>query len=73
MGDDSKFKAAVLCVFGIVDMFEGWFVHVPIPLIGWTMPKWDILPVLRPRKSSLVELLAVGECEDSEKPLEMPD
>lgn len=73
MGDDSKFKAAVLCVLGMVEMLEGWLVQVPMPLIGCTMPKWGILPVLRARKSSLVELLAAGECDDKENPLVRPD
>ena len=69
MGDDSRFKAAVLCVFGMVEMLEGWLVHVPIPLIGWTIPRLGIWPLLRPRKSSLVELLVVGECVANEKVL----
>jgi len=71
MGEASRFKAAVLCVFGIVEMFDGWLVHVPMPLMGWTMPKWGIVPELRARKSSLVVLLAAGECEDRENPLVM--
>jgi hypothetical protein len=62
----------VLCVFGIVEMFEGWFAQVPMPLIGGTIPKWDIVPVLRARKSSLVVLLAAGDCDESEKPLVRP-
>jgi len=66
MGEESRFKAAVLCVFGMVEILEGWLVHVPMPLMGWTMPRWGIWPVLRARKSSLVELLAAGECDDKE-------
>ena len=61
MGDCSRFKAAVVCVFGIVEIFDE-VLHVPMPLmIGWTMPKLAMLPVDRERKSSLVELLAAGE------------
>ena len=59
----------MLCVFGMVEMFEGWFAQVPIPLIGGTIPKWDMVLVLRAKKSSLVVLLAAGDCEESEKPL----
>lgn len=69
MGEDRRFRAAVLCVFGIVEMLEGWLVHVPMPLIGWTMPRLGIWPLLRPRKSSLVALLVVGECVAKEKVL----
>jgi len=61
MGDWSRFRAAVVCVFGIVEMFDEVLFQVPIPLIGWTMPKAVILPLERARKSSLVELLAAGE------------
>jgi hypothetical protein len=32
-----------------------------------------MLPVLRPKKSSFVELLAAGECDDKENPLVRPD
>ena len=34
IGDDKRFKAAVLCVFGMVEILDGWLVHVPMPLIG---------------------------------------
>jgi hypothetical protein len=36
------------------------------------MARWAMLPVLRAKKSSLVELLAAGECDDKEKPLVRP-
>jgi hypothetical protein len=69
MGDANRFNAAVLCVLGMVDMLEGWLVHVPMPLMGCTMPKWGMFPEVRARKSSLVVLLVAGECDDNENPL----
>ena len=61
MGDWSKFNAAVVCVFGIVEMFEAVLFQVPMPLIVCTKPSAAMLPVDRARKSSVVELLAAGE------------
>jgi hypothetical protein len=53
----------------MVEMLEGPVVHVPMPLIGWTIPKMGIWPAARPRKSSVVELLVVGECVVNAYPL----